>query len=74
MLELAGVTAIDVTVRVTVRTLRVAVPVMPFREAVIVLDPDCTAVASPLAVIVATAVLAEVQVTVALRSAVVLSL
>jgi hypothetical protein len=74
MLELAGMTAIDVTVRVTTPTLRVAVPLMPFREAVIVVDPDCTAVASPVAVIVATAALADVQVTVALTSAVVLSL
>jgi hypothetical protein len=74
MLELAGLTAIDVTVRVTVRTLRVAVPLMLFREAVIVVDPDCPAVANPLAVIVATAVLADVQLTVALTSAVVPSL
>jgi hypothetical protein len=74
MLELAGVTAIDVTVRVTAPTLRVAVPLMPFREAVIVVDPDCTAVASPVDVIVATVGLADVQVTVALTSAVVLSL
>jgi len=74
MLELAGDSAIDVTVRVTVPTLRVAMPLMPFREAVIVVDPDSTAVASPLALIVATVGVPDAQLAVALTSVVVLSL
>jgi hypothetical protein len=74
MLGLAGETAMDVTVLVTAATLSVAVPLIPLSEAVIVAEPEATALAIPLESIVATAVVADVQVALELMSAVELSL
>jgi hypothetical protein len=74
MLELAGDTAMAVTTLATCATLSVAVACMPFSEAVIVVEPEATAVARPLELIVATAGVLEAQLAVLLMSAVVLSL
>ena len=61
MLGLAGVTATDWrTAAVTVRTVE---PAMPVSVALMVEVPDATPVARPAAVMVATEVVAEAQVT-----------
>jgi hypothetical protein len=73
MLGVAGVTAIDFNVFGAV-TVRAAVPLTPLSDAVIVLDPVATAVASPDALIVASDVLLLVQVAVDETFAVDLSL
>ena len=62
MLAVAGVTAIEDSVTAAV-TVRVAVPDLPLKAAVMVAVPAATAVARPLLVIVALVVLDEVQVT-----------
>jgi len=59
------VTAIDVSVGAVAVTVRDAVPLMPLRDAVIVDEPAATPVARPAEVMVAVAVLEDVQVTVA---------
>jgi hypothetical protein len=69
-LALEGETAIDVTVLGTSATVRVEFPVIPFSEAVMIVEPEATAVASPVELIVATAALAAVQLAVAVTSAV----
>jgi hypothetical protein len=66
-----GVTAIAVTVVAAVVTVNAAGPLMPLSEAVIVVDPAATPVASPPLLIVALAVLEDVQVTVEVITAVV---
>ncbi len=58
---LAGVTVMDV--RVGACTVRVVLPVIPPKVAEIVLVPVATAVASPAAVMVATAVFEEAHAT-----------
>ena len=63
----AGVIEIDVNFGVTVSE---AVPLIPPTAAVITLEPAATVVARPLELIVATDVVAEVQVAVELRFAV----
>lgn len=67
MLPGFGVTAMDVTPWLAADTVNVAFPLTPFSEAVIVVEPEATAVASPLALIVATVVVPDVQVAVELR-------
>jgi len=47
MLAVAGVTLIEVTVRVAACTVRAAEPFIPLSEAVTVLDPAASAVANP---------------------------
>jgi hypothetical protein len=75
MLGLAGVTAMEVIVFVVAAvTVSIAVPLTPLREAVIVLEPAATAVASPDVLIVAAALLEDVQVAVDVTFAVELSL
>jgi len=64
MLAVAGVTAIEDSVGAVVVTLRDAVPLMPLRDAVMVDDPAATPVARPAELMVAVAVLEDVQVTV----------
>lgn len=59
-----GVTAIELSVFVAAVTVRVADPLTPLSEAVIVDDPAATPVASPPVLMVAAAVFDEVQVTV----------
>jgi hypothetical protein len=56
-----GVTARDFNVAVVV--LRVAVPVIPFKEALMVVVPAAIALATPLLRMVATAVFEDVHVT-----------
>lgn len=70
---LAGLGVIETAVRVRV-TVSVAAPSTPVKDAVTVVEPAATPVASPAAFTVATAGLDEVQVAVAVTSAVVLSL
>jgi hypothetical protein len=53
VLALAGDTAIDVTVLVGAVTLSVAVPLIPLKAAVTVVEPDAAPVATPLELIVA---------------------
>ena len=67
----AGVTAIDTSVAAV--TVKVVDPVMPIETALIVLVPVPTAVANPPAAIVATVVVAELQVAVPVRFCVELS-
>ena len=62
-LVLAGVTAIDDTVADAEPTVRVAFPLTPLSVAVMVAEPAATPVASPAELMVATAVLEELQVT-----------
>jgi hypothetical protein len=66
MLAEVGVTAIEFRTRTAVTTVIVAVPLMPLKAAVMVLEPAATAVAIPEELIVATALFAEVQVAVVL--------
>jgi len=66
LLAVAGVTAIED--RVAAVTVRVAVPILPLKAAVMVVVPAATAVARPLLLIVATPVLDELQVTCAVIS------
>ena len=66
LLAVAGVTAIEF--RVVAVTVRVAVPDIPPKAAVMVVVPAATAVAMPLLLIVATPVLDEFQVTCAVIS------
>jgi hypothetical protein len=63
MLALDGVTAIDCKVTLGLVTVRVAWPLTPLIEAVITEEPAPTPVASPLPLMVATAVLADTQLT-----------
>ena len=70
MLGLEGVTAMEVTVGAAV-TVRVVAPVTPLRPAVMVEVPGATAVARPLELMVAVAVVDEVQVAVEVTFAVV---
>jgi hypothetical protein len=74
MLAEFGVTAMEVSVAVDADTVNIAVPLTPLMEAVMVEEPEATAVASPLELIVATVVVADVQVAVVLTFAVVPSL
>jgi hypothetical protein len=64
MLGLAGVTEIPVTVLAAAVTVKVATPLIPFIEAVTVVEPAASAVASPAELIVATAAFASVHVAV----------
>ena len=65
MLGVAGVTAMDVSVGGGAEvTVRLAVPFTPLSDAVMVVDPEATAVARPAALMVATPVVELVQVTV----------
>jgi hypothetical protein len=57
-----GVTVMDVTVSAGAATTRAAVPLTPFNDAVIVLEPAATPVAKPVVLTVATAGLEDVQV------------
>jgi hypothetical protein len=66
-----GVTAIDITVVAAEVTVSDAVPLTPLNEAVIVVDPAATTVDSPPLLIVAVAVLDDVQVAVVVITAVV---
>ena len=68
MPAVAGVTAIDCSVGATTGTVSVTVAVKPLYCAVIVVEPAPTAVASPLALIVATPVLEELHVACAVTS------
>jgi len=68
MVEFAGVTAMDTTVA----DVRVVDPVMPPKTALILLEPTATAVVTPLAPIVATAVFDEFQVATLVKSCVAL--
>jgi hypothetical protein len=68
--EFAGVTAMDTTGFATVR---VAIPDTPPEVAEMVTDPGATAVAKPVALTVAVALLVDCQVAVAVRSCVVWS-
>ena len=69
MVGFTGVTAMDATVA----EFREVEPVIPAKVALIVLEPAATAVAIPLAVIVAAAVFDEFQVTRPVKSWVALS-
>lgn len=62
-----AVTAIDRNVAVAIRTASDADPVTPLREAWIVVVPDPTASAKPEVLIVATAVLEDLQLTCVVR-------
>jgi len=64
----------DVNVGAAADTVSIAVPLMPLTEAVMVVEPAATPVASPVELIVATVVFEEVQVAIALTFAVELSL
>lgn len=70
MLAVAGATAIDLSVFVPVCTLSVAVPVIPLRDAVTLVEPEATPVTSPLLLIEAMAELPTDQVTLELTFAV----
>jgi hypothetical protein len=78
MLAVVGETAIDFSVFDVAVTISVpvpfTVPLTPFTDAVIVLEPAATPVASPAALIVATEVLELLHVAVELTFAVELSL
>jgi hypothetical protein len=74
MLAVVGEIAIDFTVFDTAVTVSVAVPLTPFSDAVIVLEPAATPVANPAALIVATDVFALLHVAVAVTFTVELSL
>jgi hypothetical protein len=74
MLGVVGVTAIDVRVLAAAVTVRVAVPLIPFSAAVMVVLPAATAVARPAELMVAVAVLELVQVAVEVMLLVVPSL
>ena len=73
MLAVAGVTAIEVTVSVGAVTVRLAVPLTPLSDAVMVAVPAATPVATPAEVTVAAAELELVQVAVEVTFAVELS-
>ena len=62
--DAAGVTAIEDIVLTAAVTVIVAVPIMPPIAAVIVVAPGATAAASPVELIVATAVLELLQLTI----------
>ncbi len=72
ILSVAGETVIAVTVFAV--TVSIALPLTPFDDAVMLVEPAATPVASPVPFIVATAALAAVQLTVELTFAVVPSL
>jgi hypothetical protein len=75
MLAVAGVTAIEVTVATEAGTVRVAaLLLMPLTVAVTVVDPVVSAVASPAALMVATAWFEDTHVALVVTSAVDLSL
>jgi hypothetical protein len=74
MLAVAGVTAIETSVLVATVTVRVAAPLIPLSEAVIVDEPAATAVPIPAVVMVAIDGEELVQVTDAVTLAVVPSL
>jgi hypothetical protein len=74
MLAVVGEIAIDFTVFNTAVTVSVAVPLTPFSDAVIVLEPAATPVANPAALIVATDVFELLHVAVAVTFTVELSL
>jgi hypothetical protein len=63
ILAVVGATVIEDNVAVEAVTLRVAVPDLPLKVAVMVAEPAALAVAKPLLTIVAVAVLDELQVT-----------
>lgn len=63
MLTVAGVTAIETRILVAATTARDAVPLTPFKVAVIVDVPAATAVATPAALMVAVTVLELLHVT-----------
>jgi hypothetical protein len=67
-LALEGETAMEVSVLGVTATASAAFPLIPFSEAVMVVEPEATAVASPVEPIVATAALAAVQLAVAVTS------
>lgn len=69
-----GVTSIEVTVGAVADTVSMSVAVKPLREAVIVVEPELIAVASPDALTFATDCVADVQLAVELTFAVVPSL
>jgi hypothetical protein len=69
----AGLGVTEMVERIGV-TVRVAVPLIPLRDAVIVAEPAATALARPEVFTVATAVFELVQLTLPVRSAVVPSL
>jgi hypothetical protein len=68
MLALEGETATDVTVFGAIATVSIEFPVTPFSEAATVVEPEPTAVTSPVELIVATAGTATVQLAVAVTS------
>jgi hypothetical protein len=74
MLPFAGVTAIEASVFATAVTVNAVVPVTPLSDAVTLVEPAATPVASPVELMVAIAVLAIAHVTVVLTFAVELSL
>lgn len=63
MLAVAGETAIEVIVTAGAVTVSVAVAVIPFAVALMVVEPAATPVANPVELIVAAAVFDEVHVT-----------
>jgi hypothetical protein len=71
---LVGETAMDATVFATAVTLSIEIPLTPLSEAVIVVDPEATAVTVPLEFTVAIAGVAAAQFAVELTFAVELSL
>ena len=70
MEAVGGVTARDLRVTTGAGTVMAAVPLTPLTVAVTVVEPEASAVASPAGVMVATVVVEEVQVAVAVTFAV----
>jgi hypothetical protein len=74
ILAVAGVTAIEVTIATEAGTVTVAVALTPLTVAVTVVEPEVSAVASPAALMLATAGFEDTQVALVVTSAVDLSL